>query len=93
LMESIQRIMIRTQIFRHRLPSNRTIEHPTERYSVNDTRMNSESDNAPRVLIHNDEHPLRAQCHRFTSEQIDAVKATTCALLRRTDKLLSISFR
>src|SRR2546427_13079358 len=30
LMESIQRIMIRTQIFRNRLPSDRTIEHSAE---------------------------------------------------------------
>src|SRR6266436_6468612 len=67
--------MIRTQIFRKRSQSYSSIKHATEGRAIHDPGMNSESDNAPSVLIHNDQHPVRAQCHRFTSEQIDAVKA------------------
>jgi hypothetical protein len=44
--------------------------------------VNSESDDAPSVLVHHDQHPVRPQCGRFTSEQIDAVKA----VLRVTDE-------
>ena len=81
LMESIQRIMIRTQILWNRLPSNRSIEHATKCPTIDD-RVDSESDDAPSVLIHNDQHPVRAQCHRFTSEHIDAMQA----VFRVTDK-------
>src|SRR5262249_42890769 len=82
LMESIQWIMIRTEILRNCLPSNRSIEPATECRSVDDASMNSESDDAPSVLIHNDQHPVRPQGHRFTSEQINAVKA----IFRVTDE-------
>ena len=67
--------MIRTQIFRKRSQSYSSIKHATEGRAIDDSGVNSESDDAPSVLIHNDQHPVRAQCHRFTSEQIDAVKA------------------
>ena len=74
-MKSIQRIGIRAEIFRDRLASNRTIEHATECPAIDDSGVNSESDDAPSVLVHHDQHPVRPQCGRFTSEQIDAVKA------------------
>src|SRR5262245_24175044 len=83
LMEPIQRIMIRTQVFRDRLASNRSIKHATECPAIHDSSVNSESDDAPSVLIHDDQHhPVHPQCHRFTAEQIDAVEA----VLRMTDK-------
>src|SRR5215510_2831036 len=81
-MESIQRIMIRTQICRDCLPSNRAIEHTTECLAIDDSSVNSESDDPPGVVIHNDQHPVRPQCHGLTSEQIDTVKA----VLRVTDE-------
>src|SRR5262249_24825238 len=62
--------------------SNRSIEHATECPSVDDASMNSESDDAPSVLIHDHQHPVRPQGHRFTSEQINAVKA----IFRVTDE-------
>src|SRR5262245_50886464 len=74
--------MIRTQIFRDRLPSNRSIEHATQCQSIDDACMNSESNNAPSVLIHNDQYPVRPQRHRFASEQINAMKA----IFRVTDE-------
>ena len=49
---------------------------------MDDPSENSESDDAPSVLVHHDQHPVRPQCGRFTSEQIDAVKA----VLRVTDE-------
>src|SRR5439155_18006198 len=74
--------MIRTQISRHRLPSNRSIKHPTECPAIHDASVNPESDDPPSVLIHDDQHPVCPQSHRFTSEQVDAVKA----VLRVTDE-------
>src|SRR5215470_10414262 len=66
--------MIRTQIFRNRLPSHCSIEHPTQCAPIHDSCMNSESDNPPSVVIHHHQHPVSTQCHRFTSEQIEAVQ-------------------
>src|SRR6266850_6207567 len=63
LMESIQRIVVGAEIFLQSLASNRSIEHPAQCLAINDPGMNSESDNARSVLIHNDQHPVRAQCH------------------------------
>jgi hypothetical protein len=74
LMESIQGIMIRTQILRNRLPSSRSIEHATQCPAIDHTGVNAESDDAPRVLVHSDEYPVRPQSHRLTSEQINAMK-------------------
>jgi hypothetical protein len=50
-------------LFRHRLPSNRSIEHPTQCLPIDDAGVNSESNDAPRVLIHNDQYPVRPQGH------------------------------
>src|SRR5437588_7226218 len=58
LMEPIQRIMIRTYVLWHRLPSNSSIEHATKCSAIHDPGVNSESDDAPIVLIHNDQQPL-----------------------------------
>jgi hypothetical protein len=66
--------MIRTQIFRNRLPSHCSIEHLTQCEPIHDSGVNPESNNPPSVLIHNDEHPVSTQCHRLTSEQIEAVQ-------------------
>ena|SRR5436853_7457473 len=74
--------MIRTQIFRNRSQSYRSIKHATEDHAIHDPGVNSESDDASSVLIHDDQHPVRAQRHRFTSEQVDAVEA----IFRVTDK-------
>ena|SRR5205823_5855776 len=74
--------MIRTQIFRKRSQSYSSIKHATEGPAIDDPSVNSESDDAPSVLIHDDQHPVYAQSHRFTSEQIDAVKA----IFRVTDE-------
>src|SRR5215831_2686483 len=74
--------MIRTQIFRDRLPSNRSIEHATQCPAIDAPSVNAESDDAPSVLVHNDQYPVRPQSHRLTSEQINAMKT----IFRMTDE-------
>src|SRR5262249_28433463 len=44
LMESVQRIMIRTEIFGQGSAVDRSGEHPTQRRTVNDSTMNAEPD-------------------------------------------------
>src|SRR5262245_8695715 len=49
LMKSIQRIMIRTQIFRKACTSNGLLEHPAERRAIDDASLNSKPDDSARV--------------------------------------------
>ena len=54
--ETVQKFMIRTQISWNRGDaSNGLLEHPAERQAIDDARLNSKSDDSPRVLVH-DEH-------------------------------------
>jgi hypothetical protein len=39
LVESIQRIMIRAEIFGQTLPANRSMKHPAQRHSIPDARV------------------------------------------------------
>ncbi len=61
LMKSIQWIVIGTHIFRRRLSMDRSNEHPTERNTINDAGLNSESNNATSVLVHHHQHPVCPQ--------------------------------
>src|SRR5262249_22307037 len=74
-MKSIQGIVIRTEIFRNRLPSNGSFEHAAKRQTIDDSGLNSKSDDAARVLIHNHQHPVRPQDHGFTSKEIHTPQA------------------
>ena|SRR5262245_61936339 len=49
---------------------------------MDDPRVNSESDDAPSVLVRNDQYPVRPQSHRLISEQINAMKT----IFRVTDQ-------
>jgi hypothetical protein len=49
---------------------------------MDDPSVNSESDDAPSVLVRNDQYPVRPQSHRLTSEQINAMKT----IFRVTDE-------
>src|SRR5205823_2587670 len=75
LMKSIQRIVIRTQIFVCSLTSNRLLKHPAKGYTVNDSSLNSKSDNPATVLVHHYQHPVRPQYHGFASQEIHTPKA------------------
>src|SRR6266851_7552359 len=70
LMESIQRIMVGTEVFRRTLPANRSLKHPAQRDAVNDAAADAKSNDATRELIHHDENPVCIQSCRFASEQV-----------------------
>src|SRR5262245_11857167 len=73
LMKPIQRIVIRTDIFGKRCyTSNRLFEHATKRHTIDNSGLNSKSDDSTRVLVHHDQHPMRSQCNGFASHQINA---------------------
>jgi hypothetical protein len=59
-MEPIQRIMIRTQIFRQYLPVNRSIEHPAQCQSIHRAAVNGKADDPSRKLVHHDQNPVRS---------------------------------
>ena len=71
LVEPIQRIMIRAEIFRRGLASSRSIEHPAQPHAIHDAAMHAKAHDATRALVHHDEHPVCAQDGRFASKQIE----------------------
>jgi hypothetical protein len=68
--ESIQRIVIRAEIFGQTVPANRPLEHPAEGHSIHDAAVDAESDDATGELVHHDENPVASQHCRFASEQV-----------------------
>ena len=58
LVEPIQGIMVRTEVGRRRVASNRAIEHPAQPHAIHVTAMHAEAHDATRALIHHDEHPV-----------------------------------
>jgi hypothetical protein len=82
LVESIQRIMIRAEIFGQALSANRSMEHPAERHPIDDAAVDAKPNHATRTLVHHDENPMCSQCGGFASEQI----ATPQTILRVAEK-------
>src|SRR5579863_4778181 len=72
LLEAIQRIMIRTEVFWQAMSANRSLKHPAQRYSVHAAAVNAKPDEPTRKLVHHNENPICSQCCRFASEQIAA---------------------
>ena len=71
LVEPIEWIVIGAQVLRHpALPSNGTVEHPTEGDTIDGSRMNAETNDAARILIHDDQDPVGPQRCRLAPEQI-----------------------
>ena len=68
LVESIQRIMIRAEVFWQTVPANRSMEHPAQRHSINDAAVDAKPNDATRKLVHHNENPMCSQCCRFASE-------------------------
>jgi hypothetical protein len=58
LVESVQRIMIRAEVGRRRLATHRSIEHLAHRDAIHDAAVHAKARDAPRTLVHYDEHPL-----------------------------------
>ena len=52
LMKPVQRIMIRTEVFRKFRPSNGLFEHPAECHAVDDAGLYSKADDSASVLVH-----------------------------------------
>src|SRR5258708_209273 len=82
LVESIQRIMIRAEIFGQTLPANRLMEHPAQRHPIDDAAVDAKPNQATRTLVHHNENPMCFQCGGFASEQI----ATPQTILRVAEK-------
>jgi hypothetical protein len=59
LMESIQRIMIRAEVFRQTLSANRSTEHPAQHHTVNDAAVDGKARDATRKLVHHEELALQ----------------------------------
>jgi len=71
LVEPIERIVVGAEVVRQpALASNGAVEHPTERDTIDRSRMDAEPNDPARVLIHNDQNPVGPQRGRLTAEQI-----------------------
>ena len=68
LVESLERIMIRAEVFRQAVPANRSVEHAGQRHTINDAAMNAKPDDATRKLVHHNENPMCPRCCRFAAE-------------------------
>ena len=65
LVESVQRIMVRAEVRRRRVAARRSIEHLAQRHAVDDAAVHAKTHDAPRPLVHRDEHPVRVEHRRF----------------------------
>jgi hypothetical protein len=74
-MESIQRIMIGAEVFGRTAPASRSLEHPTQRCTVNDAAMDAIADDAPCELVHYEQNPIRSQGCGLAAKQIAAPQA------------------
>jgi hypothetical protein len=70
LMKPIQRIMVLTEVGGQTLAPRRVIEHPAQRHPVHDATVYAETHDAPRPVVHHDEHPVRVEDGRFAPKQI-----------------------
>src|SRR5215469_12733369 len=68
LVESIQRIVIRAEIFGQTVPANRAMEHLAQGPSIHDATVNAKTNDATRKLVHHHKNPVGSQCCRFASE-------------------------
>ena len=68
LVESIERIMIRAEVFWQVVPANRSLEHAAQRHTINDAAVNAKPDDAAGKLVHDNENPMRSQRCRFAAE-------------------------
>jgi hypothetical protein len=51
LVESIQRIVIRAEIFGQTVTANRAMEHPAQRHSIHDAAVDAKTNDATRKLV------------------------------------------
>lgn len=72
LMESIQRIMIRAEVFGQTVPANRSLEHPAQRHSIHDSGVDAKANDATGKLVHHHQNPMRSQGGGLAAKQIAA---------------------
>ena len=66
LVEPIERIIVGAQVLRQpAMPSNGAVEHPTEGDTIDRSRMDAETNNPARILIHDDQDPMGTQRWRL----------------------------
>jgi len=68
LVESIQWILIRAEIFGQTVPTNRALEHPAQRHSINNAAVDAKTNDATCELVHHYKDPVDSQGCRFASE-------------------------
>ena len=68
LMESIQRVMVRTEVFGQTVPGNGPVEHPAQCHSMNGAAVDAEPNDATGELVHHYENPMSSQRSRFATE-------------------------
>ena len=64
-------IVIRTEVFRFRLPSSGAIEHAAHRHAINGRGSDAEPNDLTSEDVHDQHHPMAPQEDRFNAEQID----------------------
>ncbi len=76
LVEPIKWIVVGAQVLRHpALLSNGTVEHSTEGVTIDGSRMDAETNDPARILVHDDQDPVGPQRCRLAPEQIHAPEA------------------
>jgi hypothetical protein len=73
-MKPVQRLVIGADALRQTCTSYRLPEHSTECQAIDNSALDPESDDSPCVVVHDDQHPIRLQRDRFTTQQVDAPK-------------------
>ncbi len=70
-----QWVIVRTEVVRNTLSRNGCVEQATQGDTVHITSMHTRTNNTPRELVHDYEHPVAFQKNGFTPKQINAPKA------------------
>ena len=74
--KSEQWVIIAADVFRQVGSTGRTIEHPTERESIDGTGVYAKANDSTCVLIHDNEYPMALKSERLTAEQINTPQGT-----------------
>src|SRR4051812_32242437 len=61
LVESIQRVIVRAEVFRQTVPTDSSLEHTIQRRSMNCAVVDTETDDATCELVHHYEDPMGSQ--------------------------------
>jgi hypothetical protein len=82
LVESVQRVMVRAQVFGQTVSTDRSLEHAAQRCAVKDAAVDAKAHEPPAELVHHDQNPMRSQRGGLAAEQI----ATPQAVFRLSEE-------